>query len=317
MPFGKWENFDACVKDFMSRGKPEENAKRICGALKARLEKESQSQVFSWESEVSPQQANLIMGKAIHPVKIIHPEEWPSARVYLEEELKKAAGSMRDTPLLLDHEQPLSGKVLDAWYTNGAVEYIAELNDPQVLSWIKDGTIRNCSVEYEWDDLEQVDGIAPRGITFTGLALLKEYEPGDQEATVQVWEAIIKRLKEANDIQANGQDAQNQNNSAIQGDLYSVILSLKEETERNLLDLQSRVSALENIVNKNTHRGEAVIEPSATHDSGLINREEVLADLKKACYERVPKHWSYGADLQNRRLKDIIRKLENQEKGEA
>jgi hypothetical protein len=196
MPFGKWENFDACVKDFMSQGKPEENAKRICGALKARLEKESQSQVFSWEGEVSPQQTNLIIGKAIHPIKTVHSEEWPGVRVYLEEELKKAAGSMRDAPLLLDHEQPLNGKVLDAWYVDGAVEFVAELNDLQVLGWVKDGTIKYCSVEYEWDNLEQVDGVAPRGIMFTGLALLKEYGPGDPKATVQVWEAIIKRLNQ-------------------------------------------------------------------------------------------------------------------------
>jgi hypothetical protein len=316
MPFGKWENFDACVKDFMSRGKPEENAKRICGALKARLEKKNSSKVLSWEGLVTTQQANLIMGKAIHPVKTVHPEEWPGIRVYLEDELKKAVDSMKGAPLLLDHEQPLSGEVLDAWYIDGAVEFVAELNDPRVLGWIKDGTIRYCSVEYEWDDLEQVDGVAPRGITFTGLALLKDYLPGDPEATVQVWEAIIKRLKEASTVQVDDKKVQKQD-LTVRDDLYSVISLLKEEMERNLLDLQNRVSALENIVNQNTLQGEAIIDPSAAHDRDFVSREEVLVDLKKACYERVPKHWSYGADLQNRRLKDIIRKLENREKRET
>jgi len=47
MPFGKWENFDACVRDFVTQGKPEESAKRICGALKARLEKETSTRTFS------------------------------------------------------------------------------------------------------------------------------------------------------------------------------------------------------------------------------------------------------------------------------
>jgi len=316
MPFGKWENFDACVKDFMSRGKPEENAKRICGALKARLEKEGSSQVLSWEGVVTPRQANLLIGKAIHPVKTVHPEEWPSVRVYLEEELKKATGSMNGAPLLLDHEKPLDGEVLSAWYDNGALEFAAELNDPQVQGWIKDGTIRHCSVEYEWGNLERVDGVAPRGITFTGLSLLKEYEPGDPNATVQIWEAIIKKLKEANAIHASDQNAQERDKLSAQ-DVFSVISSLKEEIERNTLTLQSRLSALEKIVNKNTRLGEAVIEPSEMHDNGLVSREEVLADLKKACYERVPKHWSYGAELQNRRLKDLIRKLEDQKTEET
>ena len=302
MPFGKWENFDACVRDFVSQGKPEESAKRICGALKARLEKEASTETFSWEGEVSPQQANLIIGKAIHPVKTVHPEEWPGVRVYLENELKKAADSLKGVPLLLDHNQQLNGKVSDAWYADGAVEFVAELDDPQVFSWIKDGTVRHCSVEYEWDNLEKVDGVAPRGITFTGLSLLKAYEPGDPAATVQVWEAIVKRLKEA----------QRQNQKVAQEPSSSVGSTLVKEKE----PLQSRVDTLERIVNKNGRLGEAVIEPSAAREGDFVSRDEVLVELRKACYERVPKHWSYGAELQNRRLKDLIRKLENNGKGE-
>ncbi len=302
MPFGKWENFDSCVKDFVSQGKPEESAKRICGALQARLEKEASTKLFSWEGEVSSQQANLVIGKAIHPVKTVHPEEWPGVRVYLEEELKRATDSLRGVPLLLDHNQPLDGKVSDAWYADGAVEFVAELDDPKVLGWIKDGTIRHCSVEYEWDNLEKVDGVAPRGITFSGLSLLKMFEPGDPSATVQVWEAIVKRLKEA----------QRQDSHVVQEPSESAISALRREKE----NLQSRVNALEKIVNKNGRLGEAVIEPSATHERVFVSRDEVLADLRKACYERVPKHWSYGANLQNRRLKDLIHKLENHENGE-
>jgi len=36
-PFGAWENFDACVSDMKSKGYSDESAKRICGALQARL----------------------------------------------------------------------------------------------------------------------------------------------------------------------------------------------------------------------------------------------------------------------------------------
>ncbi len=302
MPFGKWENFDACVRDFVSQGKPEESAKRICGALKARLEKEASVKTFSWEGEVSSQQANLIIGKAIHPVKTVHPEEWPGVRVYFEDELKKAADSLRGVPLLLDHNQQLNGKVSDAWYADGAVEFVADLDDPKVFGWMGDGTIRHCSVEYEWDNLEKVDGVAPRGITFTGLSLLKAYEPGDPSAMVQVWEAIVKRLKET-----RGQGVQ-----VVQEPCDSVVSALRREKE----SLQNRIDVLEKIVEQNGRLGEAVIEPSATHEVEFVNRDEVLAELRKACYERVPKHWSYGAELQNRRLKDIIHRLESRGKGE-
>ncbi|MEM2889484.1 MAG: hypothetical protein QXR42_08475 [Candidatus Bathyarchaeia archaeon] len=42
MPFGKWENLDACVKDFMAHVETDEKAKQICVFLKDRPEKEAE-----------------------------------------------------------------------------------------------------------------------------------------------------------------------------------------------------------------------------------------------------------------------------------
>jgi HK97 family phage prohead protease len=39
-PFGEWESFDDCVGDMRSKGYSEESAKRICGSLQEKLEKE-------------------------------------------------------------------------------------------------------------------------------------------------------------------------------------------------------------------------------------------------------------------------------------
>jgi len=39
-PFGKWDSFNDCVSDMKSKGYSEESAKRICGSLQAKLEKE-------------------------------------------------------------------------------------------------------------------------------------------------------------------------------------------------------------------------------------------------------------------------------------
>jgi len=194
MPFGTWRDFDHCVQDIMkSQAKDEESAKRICGALQARFRRES----FSWVGEIKPEKANLIRGRAIHPVKTYHPEDWESpVRVYLEEELEKAAHSLVDKPLFLDHVQPIEGKVVAAQYEDGAIEYVAELNDEQVLNWIKDGAIRHCSIDYN-ANMEEVNGHAPRGIQFNHLALLKDFLPGDPASSVQLWEGILKRLKEA------------------------------------------------------------------------------------------------------------------------
>jgi len=315
MPFGKWSNFEDCVKDFISKGKPEERAKRICGALRARLGEEGAGQFFSWEGEVTPQRDNLIGGRALHPIKTFHPEEWPGVRVYLEEELRKAAGSLAGAPLLLDHVYPLDGEVLEASYVDGAVEYVADLRDEEVLGCVKDGTISHCSVEYEWDNLERVDGVAPRGITFTGLSLLKDCEPGDRETSVGVWEAIVKRLREAAESSVKRRTGEAPDVEAALEAVNLTLTELSERMERHCRILKTRVDTLEKLVDSGSVLGEAVIDPAASNAKEMVSRAEILAELKRACYERVPKHWSYGAYRQNLRLKDLIRRLEEGEEG--
>jgi len=359
MPFGKWQDFDACVTDFKSQGKDEESARKICGALQARLGKES----FSWTGDIQlGEKQNLIRGKAIHPVKTMHPEEWPNVRVYLEDELQKAAHTLADQPLLLDHLNQLNGKILAAQYEDGAVEYVAELDDPQVLGWIRDGTIKHCSVEYDWSSLDKVNGIAPRGIQFTGLALLKDFLPGDPQSSVEVWEALIKRLKEArrmglsrkflesltswlesqeaeypldqciSDMKAQGHDDDSAANicEAIKRGTVSHALDMKlamnVEEAVNLVaekvskdaekkTLEDKAKALEAEKTDLARRlGEGVIEPQKQQED---LRETVLKELRGAVFERVPQSWAYGPWEQNRRIKDLIRRLEDGEVGQT
>jgi hypothetical protein len=162
---------------------------------------------FSWAGSIKniPQTRNLIRGKALHPMRTIHPDEWPAIKEYLEEELQKSAHTLEGTPLILDHYKPIRGKVLGAEYEDGSIEYVAQLNDPTITKQIHDGKIKHCSVEFEWKSLEKLNGVAPRGIKFTGLSLLQNYQPGDPQTTVEVWEAIIKKLKEAKE-QASPQE---------------------------------------------------------------------------------------------------------------
>jgi len=194
-PFGRWSSFDDCVRDLVeNEGKDEESARGVCGALQRRLGRES----FDWAGSVRPIGRNLIRGRALHPVQTVHPEEWPSVRIYLEGELEKGARTLAGKPLLLDHvmELPPPNRVIDADYEDGAVEYVAEVSD-EILQKVREGLIRHCSVEFDWEALEKLDGVAPRNITFTGLSLLERFEPGDPLTTVEVWEGLIARLGEA------------------------------------------------------------------------------------------------------------------------
>jgi hypothetical protein len=154
---------------------------------------------FSWAGSIKdmPGVDNLIRGQALHPLRTVHPDVWPEVREYLEEELEKSTHTLVGVPLILDHCQVLQGKVLGANYEDGAIEYVAQLDDPNVLELVRNGAIKHCSVEFEWKSLDQVNGVAPRGINFTGLSLLRLFQPGDPKTTVEVWEGIIKSLKEA------------------------------------------------------------------------------------------------------------------------
>jgi len=160
---------------------------------------------FSWTGDIKEffGLGNLIRGKALHPMRTVHPNEWPEVREYLEEELKKSAHTLAGKPLLIDHHGRLRGEVLGAQYGDGAIEYVAKLDDPDVLGKIRDGKIRHCSVEFEWKQLDRVDGVAPRNITFSGLSLLENFLPGDPQTNVEIWEGIIAELKEAKDVRSH------------------------------------------------------------------------------------------------------------------
>jgi len=280
MPFGKWRDFEDCVRDFMGRGLDEDSAKRLCGYLQAKLGEESST----WTGSIEHREGKIIGGEALHPVETVHPNEWPRIRVYLEDELKRAAGTLVGKPLTLDHIYPLKGRVVEASYGDGALKYVAELDDEKVLEWIRKGVIKRCSVEYEWRSLEKVNGVAPKGITFTGLALLKDFEPGDPETTVEVWEMVGSILEER-------------------------IKALEEENS----SLRRRIKALEEARDGLVKGlGEAVIDPEAK-PQGLENyvpKDEIIRELRRAVFERVPRSWGYGPYLQNRRVKALIRRLE-------
>jgi len=149
---------------------------------------------FSWvgDVEVVPGK-KLIRGKAIHPVKTYHPNEWPKVRKYLESELKASAESLVGVPLILDHWRILPYKVTGAKYEDGALEFVAECDDEVILQKIRNKAIAHMSPEFKWGILEhQEDGsIAPKNIKFSALSLLEFLPPGDPQSTVEVWEGVM------------------------------------------------------------------------------------------------------------------------------
>lgn len=140
---------------------------------------------------------HLVGGRAIHPCKTYHPNEWPMVREYLEPELVTSAGSMAKKPFWLDHAFAIGepALVLAAKYTDGELQYVGQVDD-YWQEQIKSGAIKHVSPGFDWSILEKVDGIAPRGINFLELSLLKNLKPGDPTTTVELWEGAFGKMKE-------------------------------------------------------------------------------------------------------------------------
>jgi hypothetical protein len=199
------EEFERCIEEVMAGGKEKGSAFAICTtsfeqAGKPIFEGDTpKRQLYYMFGEFThPPDTNRVYGQALHPIKTYHPGEWPEVRVYLEEELKKSAETLTGKPFGVDHLYLLSepNKVTRSWWENDAIHFEGEVDD-DVKRMIENGEIKGVSVEYDWDILQNMDGVAPKGLEFTSLHFLKHFQPGDQKAFAAVYEAIIQRLKEA------------------------------------------------------------------------------------------------------------------------
>lgn len=281
MPFGVWEDFNACVTDMIRKGYDGESAKRICGSLKARLE--GSPSILDGSIGVGADGKNLIRGEALHPIKTFHPEEWPSVRVYLDEELAKAAETLIGKPLLLDHVYLLDGKVLDASYEDGAIKYVAELNEPDVLEKIKNGRIKHVSIECDWGSLERVNGVAPRNIEFTGLSLLERLAPGDPKASVSLWEGVIARLRKRRSMLAEAVWTRKYIND-LPDDAFAIILPSGEKDEEG----KTKPRSLRKFPH---HRSDGSIDlPHLRNANARVPQSDLTEEQKRQAQEHLDRH---------------------------
>jgi hypothetical protein len=149
---------------------------------------------------------NLVEGEAIHPCITVHPEEAPHIRKFLREQITKAAPTLLGKPLIYNHAHviPNSQVVASHWNENlDAVRYLAVLNDPELVSKINEGKIKHVSLEWRAEDFKELNGHAPINITFEGLSLLEDIEPGDPRSSIKLWEGIIAKAKEQASAEPN------------------------------------------------------------------------------------------------------------------
>jgi len=127
-----------------------------------------------------------------YKVHAIHVTTTGNKNKYTEEELRLAARSLAERPLNLNHEQELpfpENKVVDAEFESNNVEAVILVGDEEANRLYEAGKIRNVSIEAKYRSADVGQTLVPRGIVFTGLALLTEgVAPGDPFTTVMLWE---------------------------------------------------------------------------------------------------------------------------------
>lgn len=130
-------------------------------------------------------------GAKIWKVRALHVGTTGNKTRFTEDELRLAARSLAWRPVninhagLIKHEKARhlpfpDNAVISAEYEDGTVEALVLISEPEVNRMIESGEINKASVEWVARRIDQVDGIEPHGLVFTGLALLtKDVQPGD------------------------------------------------------------------------------------------------------------------------------------------
>lgn len=120
---------------------------------------------------------------------------------YTKEELKHAAPSLTDRPILKDHENridSLVGRTTDSSFTENPnkVEFEGDIMDPQAIEMIKDGRIKNVSIGAKVDKLvpenenDMKSPLLTQGLMFLELSLVPVQ--GVKNATIS--QAIYEKL---------------------------------------------------------------------------------------------------------------------------
>jgi hypothetical protein len=197
--------FEQCIQNVMKQGHEKGSAFAICTATFEKAQKpiflgESEAQKLHLFSESVKLEDHKVSGVAIHPKRIFHPEE-NMTHVYLREELQNAAPTLIGKPFGIDHMYvlPPPNLITKAWYDpkEDGVAFEGTVDD-QIAEQIQDKAFKGISIELNWlrpgGKVEFQNGVAPRNFELTSVHLLRKFPPGDRDAYIKFWNAIMEQM---------------------------------------------------------------------------------------------------------------------------
>jgi len=197
--------FEDCVKQVMRQGHAKGSAFAICTATFDRANKliyvgEGETAKLHLFSESVRLKDHKVSGVCIHPKRIFHPEEGMT-HVYLQEELERAAPTLIGKPFGVDHTYvlPPPNVITNAWYDpkEDGVAFEGTVDD-LIVEQIQSRAFKGLSIELNWlkpgGRMEYADGVAPRNFELTSVHFLKRFPPGDKDAYIKLWNAVVEQL---------------------------------------------------------------------------------------------------------------------------
>ena len=184
-----------------------EGFEKIYGPLSpghGQIEQAALTESFNWLGSIdfpNIPKSNLVKVVALHPTTTTHPNQFAPVRHYVESELEKVAKTFIGGYISLDHywvyDSPY--RIIDSNYEDSQIETLCFVPD-EIIRKIKDGDITKVSVGMDWQTLQKMDGVVPRGLKGLGVSFLEKLTPGDSQTAVELLEAwgqlLIKEARE-------------------------------------------------------------------------------------------------------------------------
>ena len=193
--------------------------------------------------------------------------------VYVEEELKAAAETLKGKPVYIEHVSAgkAVGRVLNAWWDEAekAILYEAEIYDEEVAEKIRAGLISHVSIAADYEVVEPVDGRIPRGLSFRELSLVAV--PGIPETSLEVVENLLEKLnlqaQERETMESSGEKKAETGENQELKEVREEVKRLREQQEK----LAENLSRLPEVLKPEEVKGKGVVEAS-NRASELLER---------------------------------------------
>lgn len=207
---------------------------------------------------------------------------------YTKEELKRAAPSLVDKPILKDHENridSLVGRTTEAYFTENGnkVEFEGDIMDATAIEMLQDGRIKNVSIGAKVDKLvrekpnDMNSPLLTEGLMFLELSLVPVQ--GVKNATIS--QAIFEKLGDGIMVEEEKEEEPESESESVPETKTEAVDAKKDSTQNEAMDLVLKeVKALREEVKslKEKPKGKGVVSTTAQE---IAPRDELIRERTK------------------------------------